>query len=72
MIDIKVELCQKKSCVEKETLKFGPKDVEDGRIFDVFHSLWKEEGDPLIIKREQLEESFMNTKVKNMLNTTWE
>ena len=76
MVDIKVELCSKESgkkdCVEKETLRFGPKDVESGSIFNVFNSLWKEEGDPLIIKREQLEESFMNTKVKNMLNTTWE
>jgi hypothetical protein len=84
MIDIQVELCQKKdsggsnkgngkkSCIEKETVKFGPKDVENGHIFDVFDSLWKEEGNPLIIKREQLEESFINTKVKNMLNTTWE
>lgn len=83
MVDVKVELCdkpsgdsgndkKKKNCIEKETLKFGPKDVENGRIFDEFHSLWPEDGAPLIVKREQLEESFINTKVANILDRTWE
>lgn len=76
MVDVHVELCQgpngKKSCIEKETLKFGPRDVETGAIFDAFNSLWTENGNPLLIKREQLEESFMKTKVANILNRTWE
>ncbi len=76
MVDVRIESCHgtngKKACTETETLKFGPKDVENGHIFDAFNSLWKEEGNPLIIKREQLEESFMNTKVANILNRTWE
>jgi len=86
MVDVKLEICQqagsdgggngndkkKATCTEKETLKFGPKDVENGHIFDAFHSLWPEEGAPLLVKREQLEESFMNTKVANILNRTWE
>lgn len=76
MVDVIVEVCQdsndKKSCAERETLKFGPKDVEDGHIFDAFDSLWKEDGNPLIIKREQLEESFIKTRVANILNRTWE
>lgn len=76
MMAVKVEVCHdksgKKNCVEKETLHFGPRDAESGHIFNAFNALWKEEGEPLIIKREQLEESFMNTKVVNMLNHTWE
>lgn len=58
--------------MEKETLHFGPRDAENGHVFDAFNALWKEEGEPLKTKREQLEESFINTKVANMLNHTWE
>jgi hypothetical protein len=76
MVDVMVELCEgnngKKKCMEKETVHFGPRDAENGHIFDAFNALWTEEGEPLKIKREQLEESFMNTKVLNMLNHTWE
>jgi len=76
MVDVKVELCQgnggKKTCTEKETLHFGPRDVENGHIFGAFNSLWREQGEPLKVKREQLEESFFNTDVANILNHTWE
>ena len=50
----------------------GPKDAESGKVFNIFSNLWKEEGDPLIVKREQLEQSFFNTNVANILNKTWE
>lgn len=77
MIDIEMEVCKRKgkgkeTCVETDRIKLGAKDAESGRIFDIFDDLWKEETKPLIIKREQLEESFFNTNVANMLNHTWE
>jgi hypothetical protein len=75
MIDIEIEHCQAKNkppCIRKERLHFGPKDVHTGDIFTAFSEIWKEENDPLIVKRDQLYESFMSTKVPNVLNSTWE
>jgi hypothetical protein len=75
MIDIDIEHCQAKNkppCIRKERLHIGPKDVQTGNIFTTFSQLWKEKNDPLIVKRDQLYESFLSTKVPNMLNSTWE
>ena len=74
MIDIVVEHCEssKKDCTQEKYIKVKPKDIESADIFNVFNELWKEEGSPLITKREQLEESFINSRVPNMLNKTWE
>ena len=47
-------------------------DVEDGNMFDIFNDLWKEEGAPLMVKKDQLVDSFMSNKVKNILNYAWE
>ena len=75
MIRVTEESCEMKEkspCKTNSTYKFGPKDVQDGNLFSRFNEIWKEEGDPMKIKREQLKESFWDTKVPNILNTTWE
>lgn len=76
MVNIEIDHCQgegnKKSCKQKDVIKVGPKHVEKGEIFNIFSELWPEKGDPLIVKREQLEQSFFNRKVVNILNQTWE
>jgi len=60
----------KKKCPNK-VLHLGPKDAQRGEIFDHFGRVWNEEGEPMRIKKEQLENSFWNTNVPNMLNRTW-
>jgi hypothetical protein len=75
MIDIEIEHCHgkgKTACEQKDVVHIGPKDVETANIFNIFSELWKEKGDPLIVKREQLEQSFFSRKVANILNQTWE
>lgn len=76
MIDIEISHCSstnKNSCESTgEKIEIGAKDVHDGNIFQIFNDLWKEDGRPLIVKKEQLEDSYMNSKVLNILNHTWE
>lgn len=62
----------KLTCEVADRLEFGAKHVQDASIFRYFNELWKEDKEPLIIKKEQLEESFFNTHVNNVLNRTWE
>ena len=75
MIDIEFHHCKGKSktaCAKKDVLHVRPTDAGTGDIFNIFTGLWKEEGDPLLVKRAQLEQSFFDKKVPNMLNQTWE
>lgn len=81
MIDIELERCfapddddKKKTfiCQIAEHIKIGPKDIEDASIFDIFSYHWPEEGWPLVVKKQQLVDSFMNSSVLNILNNTWE
>jgi len=76
MIKVVEEHCQPKEkspCAKNQTAaSFGPKDVQTGNIFTRMSELWRERGDPLIVKREQLRESFWDTPVTNILNHTWE
>ena len=75
MIDIEVAHCNtsnKNSCENTDRIEIGAKEVQDASIFQTFNNLWKEEGSPLIIKKEQLEDSFLNSSVLNVLNHTWE
>ena len=76
MIDIEISHCNntnKNSCEPTgDRFELNGKDVQDGSIFQTFTDLWKEEGKPLITKKEQLENSYMNSKVPNILNHTWE
>jgi hypothetical protein len=75
MIEINVEKCQtrrKLPCILDSTERLGPRDSESGDLFDVFHRTWKEADEAMLVKREQLQESFWNTNVPNILNHTWE
>ena len=70
MIDIEIDHCGSgggKNCQRTEVMHVGPKDAESGKVFNIFSNLWKEEGDPLIVKREQLEQSFFSTNVANSI-----
>jgi hypothetical protein len=75
MIKVTKEYCgdaEKAPCARNETLELGPRDVHDGNIFTQFSNIWKEKDDPLLIKRDQLRESFWDSKVWNILNHTWD
>jgi hypothetical protein len=75
MVRIDVSHCVEKSklpCELKGRISISPKDVSSGEVFDTFHDLWKEEGSPLIIKKEQLAQAYWDTKVPNILDQTWE
>jgi len=76
MIDIEISHCNttnRNSCeITGDRIKIGPKDVQEASIFQTFTDLWKEDGKPLIVKKEQLEDSFLNSNVRNILNHTWD
>jgi len=81
MINVEIEQCQspksrqtgkKNVCNHTRTIEFGADSVEDRSIFTQFNELWEEPGSPLLVKKEQLEESFFNTKVPSILNRTWD
>ena len=63
---------EKPPCHTKEKETFSPKDVQSGEIFNRFSAIWKEESDPLITKREQLEKSWWEHAFPNLLNSTWD
>ncbi|KAL3929949.1 MAG: hypothetical protein SGBAC_011982 [Bacillariaceae sp.] len=76
MIDIEIERCQGKKkdrqCVQEKLLHVKPKEVETGEVFRIFNNLWPEQGDPLIIKKDQLDNSFGARGKPNVLNHTWD
>ena len=74
LIDIEIDYCQGKGkdrCKQHETLNLSPHDVETGNMFDHFNQLWLEDGEPMKVKKEQLEQSFWK-QGPNILNKTWE
>jgi len=75
MIDIEIVHCNstnKNSCETTERVEIGAKEVQDASIFQIFNDLWKEEESPLIVKKEQLEDSYINSKVVNILDHPWD
>jgi hypothetical protein len=81
MIAIELEKCfppkedakrSKVICQIADRIAIRPKHVEDASMFDTFGEHWKEEGEPLQIKKEQLVQSYQNSSVLNILNHTWE
>ena len=75
MVQVVKEQCsenEKSPCAKNVTFQFGPRDVETGNIFAQMNKIFKERGEPLEIKRQQLSESFWSTRVPNILNNTWE
>lgn len=63
---------EKPPCKLHNEKHFGPKDIQTGNIFSEFSKIWKEEGDPLKIKREQLESSWWKNPFPNLLDSTWD
>jgi Lecithin:cholesterol acyltransferase len=73
MVNVVKETCsgkEKSPCASNTTLHLGPRDVETGRIFTEMSHIWKERGNPMEVKREQLRESFWDSKVPNILNNS--
>lgn len=75
-VAIEREFCkenEKRPCSNQTVIALGPKDVMSGSLFDQFKSIWREKGDPLGVKLDQLRESWWhgNThkSVPNMLET---
>jgi len=63
---------EKPPCKIRNKKHFGPKDIQTGNIFSEFSKIWKEKGDPLKVKREQLESSWYNNPFPNLLDSTWD
>ena len=75
LIDIEIDHCQgkgKNRCKQHRKLNVSPKDIETGNVFDQFNTLWLEAGEPLKVKKDQLEQSFWSQELPNILNKTWE
>ena len=75
MIEVVLEQCQAKEkspCAVNKSLALGPDDTMSGDIFRALNVLFNETDDPLETKRHQLRESFWDTKVPNILNSTWD
>lgn len=74
-ISVTYEECNKSEkppCTVNGEETFCPKDVQSGEIFNRFNDIWKEDGDPLITKREQLQKSWWEHAFPNLLNSTWD
>lgn len=63
---------EKSPCKLQDEKHFGPKDIQTGDIFSEFSKIWKEKGNPLKIKQEQLESSWWNNPFPNLLDSTWD
>ena len=75
-VAIEREFCEeneKQPCSNQTVIALGPKDVMSGALFDQFKSIWREKGDPLGVKLDQLRESWWHDNthksVPNMLET---
>jgi hypothetical protein len=75
MIQVVQEHCKEKEkspCAFNVTQNLGPKDAQTGELFLNISEVWIEAENPMVVKREQLRESFWSGKVLNILNRTWE
>ena len=73
-VRVETEYCEHDEtppCKNQTTIKFGPREVMNGHIFNEFATIWNEKGSPLKVKLDQLSTSWWNTNgVPNMLETT--
>lgn len=75
MIKIQKEKChkgEKPPCAARNSTNFGPMDIQTGRIFDGFAEVWNEKGEPMLVKKEQLEEAWWHSPFPNIMNSTWD
>jgi hypothetical protein len=61
---------EKSPCNNQTAIDFGPSEIMSGNIFEQFRSIWREKGDPLGAKLDQLRRSWWHGSVPNMLETT--
>ena len=66
------EQTEKPPCQVISKSFYSAKDVQSGNLFLRFNEIWKEAGEPLRIKRDQLKHSFWNNSLPNILNSTWD
>lgn len=74
-IKIQKEKCrkgEKSPCAARTSSNHGPLDVQNGRLFEAVAEVWKEEGDPMLVKRDQLEDSWWHSPFPNIMNSTWD
>lgn len=70
-VRVEREYCKKNEdspCNNQTMADFGPREVMNGQIFDQFSRIWREEGDPLGVKLDQLQKSWWHDLVPNMLD----
>jgi len=73
MVQVEREFCDTNEispCKNQTREDFGPKDVMNGHIFGQFSTIWKEHGNPLGVKLDQLRKSWWHSSIPNMLETT--
>lgn len=72
IIHEKCKLKEKQPCADRTKEDFVASDVQTGDLFTRFAEVWKEEGEPMRIKKAQMVTSFWDTPLPNPLNHTWE
>ena len=63
---------KRQSCSVQSEQYYNAKDIQRGDLFTRFSEIWNEEGEPLKRKRAQLENSWWNNPLPNILNSTWD
>lgn len=72
-VKVEREYCEAKEvspCKNQTIIDFGAKDMMNGRIFEQFSEIWREDKDPMGVKLDQLRKSWWNHPVPNMLEST--
>ena len=75
LIRIQKEKChkgEKPPCAARNSTNLSALDVQNGHIFDVFSEVWNEEGDPMLVKKEQLKQSWWDSAFPNIMASTWD
>jgi len=69
------EMClksEKPPCQLHNETYYNAKDIQNGELLSKFSEIWKEAGEPLKVKKKQLENSWWFNPLPNILNSTWD
>ncbi|KAL7540865.1 hypothetical protein ACHAXR_010432 [Thalassiosira sp. AJA248-18] len=73
-VRVEREYCEENEdspCNNQTSVDFGPKEIMNGGIFKDFSTIWREKGDPLGVKLDQLRQAWWRHDVPpNMLEST--
>eukprot|EP00551_Chaetoceros_affinis_P007144 CAMPEP_0203668388 /NCGR_PEP_ID=MMETSP0090-20130426/5028_1 /ASSEMBLY_ACC=CAM_ASM_001088 /TAXON_ID=426623 /ORGANISM="Chaetoceros affinis, Strain CCMP159" /LENGTH=987 /DNA_ID=CAMNT_0050532809 /DNA_START=363 /DNA_END=3326 /DNA_ORIENTATION=- len=72
---VQTEKCNqtdKPPCKFQREVYFNAKDVQSGKLFDDLSKIFNETGQPLKVKRDQLENSWWQNPLPNILDSTWD